>query len=147
MYIIPGNADKVIENYFDLGPGVQQMDSLYFMGRKERLHFIRGPYENELKGDFTGEEDCVLIVVRKHGSEALERRAFQVLGSTRVEALEALYSDNQEILARVLWAAWDVYEPGIEPSSEYINATVKGLVDFHLAPFVRDRPEWSWEDI
>src|SRR5688572_14814514 len=102
MYIVPGNDGKVLEEYFDLSPGVQQRDSLYFIGRKERLHFIRGPYENELTGDFTGEEDCVLIVVRKYGSDAVERRAFQALGSTRVEALEVLYSDNQEILARVL---------------------------------------------
>jgi hypothetical protein len=147
MHFNPGNDDEVLEDYFNLSPGIQQRDSLYFIGRKERLHFIRGPYESELIGDFTGKEDCVLIVVRKHAPNAVERRAFQVLGSTRLEALEALYSDNQEILARVLWAAWDVYEPGIEASSEYINATVKGLVDFHLAPFGRDQPEWSWENI
>ncbi|GEO17395.1 hypothetical protein [Microvirga aerophila] len=126
------NFEEKLRPYFDIDPYVQRADCDFFINNRKRTHFIRKPYPGEIREGC--QDDANLIVVRKHAPDTFQRRAFWIEGSGEASLLRAFHYDDEEILARAFWAAWDAYEGEIALTSDVVNMTVKAFDDIEKLP-------------
>jgi hypothetical protein len=130
--IRPCNDKSYCKTYFDTDPSIQKADYDFFAENPKRFHLVRKPLADELVD--ARESRVNFIVVRKHASDAFERRGFEVSDKEEVGDSEVLERLDGETLGRILWGVWDVYGSDSELWLEQILLAERAFDDLFKFP-------------